>query len=164
MSWRYTQAWRHRGEEQSAQLHHTGDLAILDLDVSDDPRSSGGLRGTCKTWLNAATFINCAQNPITLTKFSSKFRQICQENSAKQQVFHSETQKSRKNPQHTEHQNNKEKNMKRKRNGEMVWYHTEVCVEMYGDLDHNQNKELIFVSGTRFDKIRVKDSEKGIIL
>lgn len=35
---------------------------------------------------------------------------------------------------------------------------------MHGDLDHNQNKELIFVSGTGFDKIRVKDSEKGIIL
>lgn len=35
---------------------------------------------------------------------------------------------------------------------------------MYGDLDYSQNMELIFVSGTRFDKIRVKDSEKGIIL
>lgn len=34
---------------------------------------------------------------------------------------------------------------------------------MYGDLDHSQNDELNFTSGTRFVKIRVKDSGKGVI-
>lgn len=36
--------------------------------------------------------------------------------------------------------------------------------EMSGDLGHSQNDELIFVSVTKFIKIRVKASGKGVVL
>lgn len=66
-----------------------------------------GLRGTCKTWLNAANSPTAHKAQLLcVTTFSGKFRQICHKNSAKQQVFSSETSKSYKKAQHTEYQNN----------------------------------------------------------